>query len=264
MKIKNYHVQAPRLGLILFAVAILGCNQHTTRNQPAASSPQPVSNTQIDPTTAGTVSGTIHFSGKAPAPIAIDMAQDPACAFATKTPNYTEQYVVHEGKLANVFIYIKSGLGNKVYAPPTVPVVLDQKGCRYVPHVFGAMVGQPVEFRNSDPTMHNVHIVPPGDPNAAGFDISQPPMDGTQQHVFRTPGLMIPVRCNNHPWMEAFLNVVDNPFFAVSSADGKFQITGLPPGNYTLVAVHEKLGTQVQSITVASHKTTNADFTFRK
>jgi hypothetical protein len=112
--------------------------------------------------------------------------------------------------------------------------------------------------------MHNVHIVPPGSSDAAGFDISQPPLGKPQQHIFSVAGLMIPVRCNNHPWMEAFLNVVKNPFFAVSNADGHFEITGLPPGEYTLVAVQEKLGTQTQSVTVASQKTTKADFTFSK
>jgi plastocyanin len=261
---KKCRTRAAGLSLLFAALAIAGCDQHTTRNQPAESSPHPAANTHIDPATAGTITGTIHFVGKAPTPIAIDMAQDPACAFATKTRNFTEQYVVHNGKLSNVFVYIKSGFDGKVYGPPATPVVLDQKGCRYVPHVIGAMVGQAVEFRNSDPTMHNVHIVPPADPNAAGFDISQPSMGGMQQHVFRAPGLMIPVRCNNHPWMEAFLNVVDNPFFAVSEADGKFEIKGLPPGTYTLVAVHEKLGTQTQSIIVNSHQTSNAEFTFRK
>ncbi len=219
-------------------------------------------NAHIDLATAGTVSGTIHFAGKAPTPIVIDMAQDPECSVATKTPNTTEQYVVHDGKLANVFVYVEDGLGNRVYPASDTPVVVDQKGCRYVPHVIGAMIGQPVEFRNSDPTMHNVHIVPPGDQNAAGFDISQAPMGKAERHTFHTAGLMIPVRCNNHPWMEAFLNVVKNPFFAVSNADGSFEIQGLPPGIYTLVAVQEKLGTQKQQITVQSRKTSTADFTF--
>lgn len=256
------------LCLTVAVIAIAGCNQHTTKNIPAEATGQsparPAANAQIDMATAGTVVGTIRFTGQAPKPIEIDMLQDPACGFATKTPNYTEQYVVHDGKMANVFIYIKEGLGNRIYAPSATPVVLDQKGCRYVPHVIGAMTGQPVEFRNSDPTMHNVHIVPPGDPNAAGFDISQPPMGGTQQHVFHTAGLMIPVRCNNHPWMEAFLNVVPNPFFAVSDPNGKFEIKGLPPGKYRLVAVQEKLGAQSQPITVQSQKTTVANFTFNK
>ena len=250
------------VAVLIFSAA--GCNKNTTTHQSAASTPQTVTYTQIDPATSGAISGTVRFTGKAPAPIAIDMAQDPACGLASKMPNNTEQYVVHDGKMANVFVYVKDGLGNRVYMPSSTPVVLDQKGCRYVPHVVGVMVGQPVEFRNSDPTMHNVHIVPPGDRDAAVFDISQPPMGGTQQHVFHTAGLMVPVRCNNHPWMEALLNIAANPFFAVSGSDGKFTITGLPPGNYTLVAVQEKLGTQTQTITVQSKKTAEANFTFNK
>jgi plastocyanin len=252
----------------LVALAIAGCNKHPATNPSSDGSPitsaTPAANAQIDPATAGSVSGTIRFSGEAPAPIAIDMAQDPACGEASKTLNMTEQYVFHEGRLANVFIYVKDGLGNRIYMPTKTPVVLDQKGCRYIPHVIGAMVGQPVEFRNSDRTMHNVHIIPPGDDDSSGFDISQAPMAGTERHIFRSAGLMIPVRCNNHPWMEAFLNVVKNPFFAVSDAQGKYEIEGLPPGTYTLVAVHEKLGTQSQQITIQSHQASSANFAFSK
>lgn len=250
----------------LLALALAGCNKHQAPGPSAggtghASTTPPV-NAHIDPATAGTVSGTIHFTGNAPTPIVIDMTQDPACGEATKMPNTTKQYVVHNGRLANVFVYVKDGLGNRVYMPTKAPVVLDQRGCRYIPHVIGAMVGQPVEFRNSDRTMHNIHIVPPGSEDGEGFDISQGPLAGPQQHIFRASGLMIPIRCNNHPWMEAFLNVVTNPFFAVSDADGKFEIRGLPPGTYTLVAVQEKLGTQTQQITVQSRKTSTANFTF--
>jgi plastocyanin len=252
----------------IVALAMVGCNQHATTHPSATGEPSsaatPAANAQIDPATAGSVSGTIRFSGNTPTPIAIDMAQDPACNQASKTPNMTEQYVIHQGRLANVFIYVKDGLGNRIYMPAKTPVVLDQRGCRYVPHVVGAMVGQPVEFRNSDRTMHNVHIVPPGTDDSSGFDISQAPMAGTEQHTFRSPGLMIPVRCNNHPWMEAFLNVVNNPFFAVSDANGKFEIQGLPPGTYTLVAVQEKLGTQAQRIAVRSQKAATANFVFTK
>ena len=252
----------------LLALGIAGCNRHSGTNPSAAgktgSPATPAANAQIDPATAGSVSGTIRFEGKAPTPIVIDMAQDPACGQASKTPNMTEQYVVHDGRLANVFVYIKDGLGNRIYTPTQKPVVLDQKGCRYIPHVIGAMVGQPVEFRNSDRTMHNIHIVPPGSDDSSGFDISQAPMAGTEQHTFRNTGFMIPVRCNNHPWMEAFLNLVKNPFFAVSNADGTYTIQGLPPGIYTVVAVHEKLGTQSQQITIQSHKASTANFAFSR
>lgn len=261
---KNYF----RVGLWIMALVALapaGCKKPAARNPSAAgntnSTTAPAPNAQIDPATAGSVSGTIRFDSKAPTPIVIDMTQDPACG---QTPNMTEQYVVHDGRLANVFVYIKDGLGNRIYMPTKTPIVLNQRGCRYIPHVIGAMVGQPVEFRNSDRTMHNIHIVPPGSDDDSGFDISQAPMAGAEQHNFRAAGLMIPVRCNNHPWMEAFLNVVKNPFFAVSNAEGKYEIQGLPPGTYTLVAVHEKLGSQSQQITIQSHKASTGNFAFSR
>ena len=261
---KNY-ARVVLCAVSLVALVLAGCGKHAGPNPSATgntSSPAtPTANAQIDPATAGSVSGTIHFNGKAPASIVIDMTQDPACG---QTPNETEQYVVHDGRLANVFVYVKDGLGNRIYMPTKTPVVLDQKGCRYIPHVIGTMVGQPVEFRNNDRTMHNINIVPPGSDDNTGLDISQPPMAGTEQHVFHATGFMIPVRCNNHPWMEAFLNIVKNPFFAVSNADGTYKIQGLPPGTYTLVAVHEKLGTQSQQITVQSHQRSTANFAFSK
>lgn len=215
--------------------------------------------TTIDWNHAGTITGTIHFKGKAPARVLIDMAQDPACAMGPS--NYSEQYMVHDGKLQNVFVYVKSGLGNKLYAPSSTPVVMDQKGCRYVPHVIGVMVGQPVLFTNSDPTMHNVHMVPTVAGNDS-LDISQAPNGTPEKRIFKKPELMLPVRCNNHPWMEAYINVVSNPFFAVSDSNGHFTIKGLPPGTYTLVADHEKLGKQTATVTVGAKQTVSQDFTY--
>jgi plastocyanin len=263
----------PLLGCLSLCGALLlsgGCKRSetgagtgaSTSNSPAAQGPI----TQIDPATAGSVEGTVHLIGKAPERIEIDMAQDPACAMSPYGKNLTEGIVTQDskskdGKLANVYIYVKDGLGNKVYAAPSAPAVLDQKGCRYVPHVLAAMVGQPIEFRNSDPTMHNVHM----QPTVAGnqqFDISQPPNGGTTSHTFAKPELMLPVRCNNHPWMQAFLNVAPNPFFAVTGEDGHFAIHGLPPGTYTLVAVQEQLGQQQAAATVTTHGTATADFSF--
>ncbi len=215
--------------------------------------------TTIDENTAGTITGTIHFEGKAPERIAIDMDQDPVCGAADN--NYTEQYVVHDGGLQNVFVYVKDGLGNKLYAPSSDPVIVDQKGCRFVPHVVGVQAGQPVKFTNGDSTMHNVHFTPQISTNQA-VDISQPPNGPGEMRTLPTPELMIPVRCNNHPWMEAFINVAANPFFAVSGADGHFTIKGLPPGTYTIVAVHEKLGQKTATVTVGSKQTASQDFTY--
>lgn len=246
------------LGVALGLLLPAGCKQAAAPHPAANSAPAPTPTASIDLASSGTIDGTILFRGKPPAPIAIDMAADPGCPGM----NATEQMVVHQGRMADVFVYVKDGLGSRLYAPPKTPVVLDQKDCRFVPHVIGAMTGQPVEFRNSDPTMHNVHILPPGSDDSLGLDISQPPGSAPQQHVFRAQGLMIPVRCNNHPWMQAMLNVVGNPFFAVSNAKGHFAITGLPPGTYTLVARQEQLGEQSRTVTVKSRKTTEITFTF--
>ncbi len=220
-----------------------------------------VAYSQIDAATAGSVEGTIQFAGKAPERVEIDMAQDPHCAMSGQGPNRSEEYVVNDGKMANVFVYIKDGLGNRIYAAPSNPAVLDQRGCRYVPHAIGVMAGQPVEFRTSDPTMHNINV----QPKAAGnppFNTSQAPNGAPERHVFKQPETMIPVRCNNHPWMQAYINVAANPFFAISDAQGLYTIGGLPPGTYTLVAEQEKLGAKQQTITVAAHQTTPASFTF--
>jgi plastocyanin len=241
-------------GLCTLLLAGAGCKKKAT----GAETPAGVYTT-IDANTAGNIHGTIHFTGEAPQRIAIDMAQDPVCSAADT--NYTEQYVVHDGGLQDVYIYVRDGLGNRLYAPSADPVVIDQKGCRFTPHVVGVQAGQPVKFTNSDSTMHNVHITPLISTNQS-VDISQPPNGSGEMRTMPTPELMIPVRCNNHPWMEAFINVAANPFFAVSGPDGQFTIKGLPPGTYTIVAVHEKLGQKTATVAVASKQTASQDFTY--
>jgi plastocyanin len=154
-----------------------------------------------------------------------------------------------------------------MYAAPSQPVTIDQKNCRYEPHVVGVMVGQPVQFTNSDPTMHNIHMMPTVQGNQP-VDISQGPAGpGNKKEdtvTFGKPELMTPVRCNNHPWMQAFINVAPNPFFAVSDADGKFTIKGLPPGTYTLVADQENMGEKTATVTVGAKQTVTQDFTYSK
>jgi plastocyanin len=252
----NLRTMAAAICVLLLACS--GCKKNADTEAGAAA---PATYTTIDLSNSGTISGTIHFTGKAPPRVKIDMGQDPSCSLADA--NYTEQYMVNSGNLANVFIYVKDGLGNKLYAAPSTPAVMDQKSCRYTPHVIGAMVGQQIKFTNSDNTMHNVHMTPQIGTNQT-VDISEPPSDSGEMRTLATPELMIPVRCNNHPWMEAFINIVSNPFYAVSDSDGHFTIKGLPPGTYTIVADHEQLGQQTATVTVAAKQAATQDFSYSK
>ena len=257
------------LATMLMTVVFLGgCKSDTAVKQGATTGPSPkqeVLPAEKPTAPAGpssSITGTILFSGKA-AVKTIDTSMDPACSLGTKPTLPTEQYVVKGSKLANVFIYVKSGPREAMTAVPANPgtVVLDQKNCQYVPHVIGVMQGGYVQFRNSDPTMHNVHTMPTDAGNQT-IDISEGPRGQPQTKQFTRPELMMPVRCNNHPWMNAFINVSATPFFAVSDSDGHFDLRGLPPGDYVIGAVHEKLGEKTLKVTVAANSTAKAQFGF--
>ncbi|HEY2290383.1 MAG TPA: carboxypeptidase regulatory-like domain-containing protein [Thermoanaerobaculia bacterium] len=190
----------------------------------------------------------------------ISMQGDPACAALHPQPVDTDETALENGRLANVFIYVKSGLEGKSFPVPAEKKHVDQRGCLYVPHVLGAQVGQTVEFTNSDPTLHNIHALPraneeSNDPQSQGM----PPIDKT----FTKPEVMVPLRCDIHPWMVAYLGVVPHPYYAVSAEDGTFSIRNLPPGKYTLAAWHEKLGTQTREVTVTPGRMERVNFDFK-
>jgi plastocyanin len=247
------------LTLLATTFLLTGCKSNTTPPTEATNTPAPAP-APLNPATLGSVEGIVHLTGKPPARISIDMSADPACAMAPGQ-NMTEQYIVSNGHLANVFLYIKSGIAPSKAPANTAPVVLDQKGCRYIPHVIALQQGASVEFRNSDPAMHNIHMVSTLGGNTI-LDLSQGPGATPTTHQFNSPEQMIPVRCNNHPWMQAFVNVADSPYFAVSATDGTFRITGLPAGTYTLAAIHEKLGEQDIQITVPARGVAKPEITF--
>jgi hypothetical protein len=194
----------------------------------------------------GVIVGTITFDGTAPAPRPLRMDSDPRCVAA---PGATSEVLVvgPNNGLQNVFVYVKDGLGERRYAPPTEPVHLDQQGCRYVPHVFGVQVGQPVLIANSDPTLHNVNANPKDN---RPFNFGQVPKTPAVTRVFDKPEVGVPFRCDVHSWMNAYAGVVTHPFFAVTKEDGSFEIKGLPAGTYTIELWHEQLGTQTQSVTI--------------
>jgi plastocyanin len=195
-------------------------------------------------TGTATIKGVIHFDGAAPEPQPLDTSQDPNCAKDLKS----ESFAVESGRLQNVYIYVKSGLPDGTYAPPQTAAVLDQKGCRYTPHVLGMMVGQKLQILNSDNTMHNVH---PSAKVNEGWNLSQAERANPAETTFHKPELMMPVQCNVHPWMKMYLHVSAHPFFSVSGQDGSYMIVSLPPGTYTIAALHEKLGEKTQQVTIS-------------
>jgi len=246
------------LGFLLLAG---GCGKKEgPAEQPAAPSaattPAPAA-TPIDPATAATITGTVKFDGPAPKLAKIDMSQDPNC----KGANTAENIVVNGGNLANVFVYVKEGLGNRTFDVPKDPVVLDQSGCKYHPHVLGVMAGQTIKIANSDPTTHNIHPTPKDNRE---WNESQAPQSAPLEKTFAREEILLPVQCNQHPWMRMFISVVKNPFFAVTGPDGKFEIKGLPPGDYTVAFVQEKLGEQTQKVTLAAKDTKTVDATFKQ
>jgi hypothetical protein len=217
----------------------------------------------------GTISGVVSYNGAAPENKKIDTSADSVCT--SKSPDLkTEEWVVKDGKLANTYVYIKDGTladGSKIgdYGKwPNMPAsaTLDQNGCHYKPHVVGVVVNEPISITNSDPTQHNVHFTPKNNPDwNQGQANGAPPL----QHKLARAEVLVPVKCNQHPWMKAYVAVSKHPFFAVTKEDGSYSIAGVPAGKYTVVAWHEggANGTeQKMEVTVAASGAGKADFAF--
>lgn len=230
---------------------------HTTQATASAPGAQ-----RIDPTTAATISGVVTLDGVAPENAPIRMNADPMCLRIAKGEQFQETYKVGaDGKaLGNVFVWVKDGLGNYVYDPPSGPLTLTQESCHYVPHVFGIRVGQPLEVVNSDETLHNIHATPKTNQE---FNKGQPMKGMKDTHTFTAQEVLVPFKCDVHGWMNAFVGVVDHPFFTVTDADGKFELKGLPPGTYTVEAIHERLGAVTQSVTVGAKDSKSVSFAIK-
>jgi len=240
----------------LLALAACSKKENTEQSSNATPEQQAPAATPIDPATVATINGTVKFDGAAPKAAKIDMSQDPGC----KGTNQAENVVVDKGDLANVFVYVKDGLGNRSFDVPKDAVVIEQKGCQYHPHVLGVMTGQTVDIKNADPTTHNIHPTPKDNRE---WNESQPPSSADIEKNFAREEIMLPVKCNQHPWMKMYINVVKSPFYAVTDKSGKYEIKGLPPGDYTIAFVHEKLGEQDQKVTVAPKETKTVDQSFK-
>lgn len=234
----------------------IGCNKSAT----VVVSPDShvaAKSTPIDPATTATITGTISFEGTSPRAKPIDMSNDPGC----KGSAASEQVVVDDGHLANVLVYVKDGLGNRNFDPPQQSVTIKQEGCRYVPHMVAVMTGQPVRFEDDDQTLHNIHSM---SKHNSEWNQSQMPNSQPLDKTFSNPELMIPIKCNQHPWMHMYLSVIGNPFFAVTGKDGKFTLQGLPPGTYTIAAVQEKYGEKTQTVTVGPKEDKRISFSYQE
>lgn len=215
-----------------------------------------------DPATAGKVHGRILYRGAKPAKVVINMDSDVKCAEEHGGKPVSEEIVEvgKDGGLANAFVYIASGLEGKKFEPVTQPVVLDQKGCLFLPRTMGIRAGQPLDLRNSDKVTHNIHPVPK---NNREWEQSQPPGAPDAQHKFARTEVMIPVKCNIHQWMHAYIGVVENPYYAVTGPDGSFDLTNVPPGDYTIGIWHEKLGEQSKQVHLGPSGNESVEFIYK-
>lgn len=208
---------------------------------------------------AATLAGTVKFEGSVPKMAPLQMGADPFCQSQHPTPALDEEVVVGPGgELANVIVYIKNAPASSA---PSTPALLDQRGCQYHPHVSVVQVGQPVQIKNSDSTLHNVHAMPEvngqfneGQP-VQGM-VSTKKFDKVEMKPFR-------IKCDVHGWMKSYMAVLPHGYHSVSQMNGTFSIPNLPPGNYTVVAWHEKYGQQEQQVTVGPKEQKQVTFTFK-
>ncbi len=208
------------------------------------------------------ITGVVVYEGKVPKLRPIAMDADPICATKHTETVRAEVLVLGPGQtMANVFVHVKSGLPLKEYPTPADPVVMDQAGCMYSPHVFGIRVGQALEIKNPDATLHNVHALPKLN---RAFNIAMPAAKKTARKVFNKEEFMFPIKCEVHPWMGAWCAVMSHPFFDTTGKDGIFTIEGLEAGTYEIEAWHERLGTRTTTVSVAADETKTVDFTMAK
>lgn len=248
--------------IVLLLALVVGCggqkeeagSSSTAERKPAATQQQA---TVVDAATAGTVTGRVDFSGTPPKMQMIDMSSEGACSHGSVM---TQNVIVNDNNtLRYTFVYVKQGLEGMSFPPPSTPVVLDQQGCTYIPHVFGIQAGQPLTIKNSDEgVLHNIHTL---SKMGNGFNFGMPKVMESQKE-FKKAEVMVRIKCDVHGWMSAYCGVLDHPYYAVTGENGTFSLSSLPPGEYVIEAWHEEYGTQTQTVTVGPKETKDISFTF--
>jgi len=242
------------------AVAMMSCGGKEQTSETPAATANP-SGKPVDTATAGTVTGMIKLDGTPQKPRNINMAAEPNCAKEHSTPAQTEDVVPGDGgTLQNVVVYLKGDFSQYSFPPATTPTSIDQKGCQYHPHVLALMTGAPLQVVNSDQTTHNIHPVPKDNRE---WNESQPPGATPINQSFARPEVAIPVKCNVHPWMKAYIAVFNNPYYQVTGKDGSFSLKNVPPGTYSVTAWHELYGSSEQSVTIGPSESKSVTITFK-
>jgi len=240
---------------VSFSLLAIGCGGGGGDSAPAADTAGGETAAQQGPMGTASISGTINFTGTAPEPVRLNV--DRECADLNNgDPVYSEAVVVNDGTLQWAFVYVSEGVTGE-YSPPAEAVVIDQDGCKYAPHVLGVQTNQTIRVVNSDPLLHNIHAMPEAN---RSFNFGMPNV-GEREQRFPLEEVMVPIKCDVHPWMGAYAGVVSHPFYDVSGADGSFSITGLPAGTYTVTMWHETYGAQSMEVTVGDGESVTTDFT---
>ncbi len=242
-----------RPGVVALAVLVVGaCGGGGAC--PPARAPTP-----LDHATTGTIIGEVRLDGAPPAMTTLALGADAACAAQHPGPVPAGDVLVHDGRVENSFVYLKEGLGDRVFPVPPTPVTIDQRGCLYRPRVAGAQVCQPIVFLNSDPTAHNVHGTPQ---LSSSWNFSMAVKGSERTARVEKTEVMVSVRCDVHPWMQAWVGVLEHPYFAVTGPDGRFALKDVPPGDYVMAAWHERFGTREARVSLPPTGQQEVTFTF--
>jgi len=241
-------------GAVLALVVLVGCGGDPTATAPARTrTPTPLHHA-----VTGTIAGTVRFDGAVPAMAEVRFGGFGECAAQHSGTVYAGDVLVKDGLVENAFVWLKDGLGDRVFAVPEAPVEVDQVGCLYEPRIAGAQVGQTVRFVNGDQLLHNVRGTPKA---SAQWNVSLSRRGASRDIVVERPEVMVSVRCDLHPWMQSWLGVVDHPYFALTAADGTFTLRDVPPGDYAVAVWHERLGVAETRVSLAAKGSATADFT---
>ena len=252
-------MRKPFAVLTLGVLPALACGGGSSEPTPAPAATAKAVTAAAPAAGATTLSGKVTYEGAVPAPEKVKTSADPKCQ--AMHPQGLDKKVVdvNNGGLANVFVWLKSGVTGS-YPAPATDVNLDQKGCEYHPHIIAVQTGQTLNIKNDDDTLHNIHPRPTTNKE---FNVGQARQGMESKHTFDKQEIMIPVGCDVHPWMRSYISVVDHPFFAVTKEDGTFEIKNVPPGDYEVEVIHEKLKNQTLKVSVKAGTPAKADFTFK-